>query len=271
MHVQHSEQTARDQLVIGRLPADAAQVTLRVESMPEPAIVNFTTHNAAQIAESLCFGRGEAQQASALLAQRPSSQAVVTPSGQSPPGFAPERVGVVTDSLAQRRSELLLEQDRKQTQMSGGEQKASAAESIQTACGWNGAGAPAQMEQWWNGAPQALRSIQPLAASALRSCGRAACGWRSQCMARVMYVAFQLSIVSCAPPRRSSVLRARQARAPVSEVRTVPRPSVPAGTTRSTQRSMAAVVHRSAVTSALCALQGSLTTCSYRRLHLSFE
>ena len=52
MHVQHSEQTARDQLVIGRLPADAAQVTLGVESMPESAVVNSTTHNAAQLAES---------------------------------------------------------------------------------------------------------------------------------------------------------------------------------------------------------------------------
>ena len=156
MHVQHSEQTARDQLVIGRLPADAAQVTLGVESMPESAVVSSTTHNAAQLAESLCSGGGEAQQASALLAQRPSSHAVVTPSGQSPPGFAQAGVGEVTDSLAQRRSELLLELDRKRTQMSGGEQKASAAESIQTACGWNGAGAPAQLEQWWNGAPQTV-------------------------------------------------------------------------------------------------------------------
>ena len=64
----------------------------------------------------------------------------------------------MTKSLAQRRSELLLEQNRKRTQMSGGEQRSSAAESIQTACGWNGAGAPAQMEQW-NGAPQAVGPV----------------------------------------------------------------------------------------------------------------
>ena len=44
MHVQHSEQTARDQLVISQLPTDSAQVALNVESMPEQADVNSTTH-----------------------------------------------------------------------------------------------------------------------------------------------------------------------------------------------------------------------------------
>jgi hypothetical protein len=50
MHVQHSEQTARDQLAISQLPTDSAQVALNVESMPEQAIVNSTTHDAAQSA-----------------------------------------------------------------------------------------------------------------------------------------------------------------------------------------------------------------------------
>jgi hypothetical protein len=43
MHVQHSEQTARDQLVICRLPADAEQVSPAVESMPGLANMNSTT------------------------------------------------------------------------------------------------------------------------------------------------------------------------------------------------------------------------------------
>jgi hypothetical protein len=113
MHVQHSEQTARDQSTISQLPTDSAQVALNVESMPEQAIVNSTTHDAAQLADSLCSGGGEAQQASAQLVQRPGSQPVVTPSEQSTPSFTPAGIGVVTDSLAQRRSELLLEQNRK--------------------------------------------------------------------------------------------------------------------------------------------------------------
>jgi len=62
MHVQHSEQTARDQSTISQLPTDSAQVALNVESMPEQAIVNSTTHDAAQLADSLCSGGGEAQQ-----------------------------------------------------------------------------------------------------------------------------------------------------------------------------------------------------------------
>ena len=33
MHVQHSERTARDQLVISQLPTDSAQVAQTVESM----------------------------------------------------------------------------------------------------------------------------------------------------------------------------------------------------------------------------------------------
>ncbi len=59
MHVQHSEQTqtARDQLAISpsQLPTDSesAQVALNVESMPEQAIVNSTTHDAAQPARGL--------------------------------------------------------------------------------------------------------------------------------------------------------------------------------------------------------------------------
>ena len=65
MHVQHSEQTARDQLVISQLPTDSAQVAQILESMPEQAIVNSTTHDAAQSANSSCSGGGEAQKASA--------------------------------------------------------------------------------------------------------------------------------------------------------------------------------------------------------------
>jgi len=61
MHGQHSEQTARDQLAISQLPTDSAQVALNVESMPEQAIVNSTTHDAAQLADSSCSGGGEAQ------------------------------------------------------------------------------------------------------------------------------------------------------------------------------------------------------------------
>ena len=158
MHVQHSEQTARDQLAISQLPTDSAQVAPNVESMPEQAVVNSTTHDAAQSANSSCSGGGEAQKASAQVAQRPGSPPGVTPSGQSPPGIGPAGIGVVTDSLAQRRSELLLEQDRKRARMSGGEQKTSAAESIQSAGNWNGASAPAQMEQW-NGAPQSVGPV----------------------------------------------------------------------------------------------------------------
>ena len=158
MHVQHSEQTARGQLAISPLPTDSAQVALNVESMPEQAIVNSTTHDAAQLADSLCSGGGEAQQASAQLVQRPGSQRVVAPSEQSPPGFDPAGIGVVTDSLAQRRSELLLEQNRKQTQMRGGEQNTGAAESIQSTGNWNGAGAPAQREQW-SGAQQTVGPV----------------------------------------------------------------------------------------------------------------
>ena len=158
MHVQHSEQTARDQLVISQLPTDSAQVALNVESMPEQAIVNSTTHDAAQLADSSCPGGGGAQQASAQLVQRPGSPPVVAPSEQSPLGVAPAGIGVVTDSLAQRRSELLLEQNRKQTQMRGGEQNTGAAESTQSTGNWNGAGAPAQMEQW-NGAPQSVGPV----------------------------------------------------------------------------------------------------------------
>jgi hypothetical protein len=158
MHVQHSEQTARDQLAISQLPTDSAQVAPNVESMPEQAVVNSTTHDAAQSANSSCSGGGEAQKASAQVAQRPGSPPGVTPSGQSPPGIGPAGIGVVTDSLAQRRSELLLEQDRKRTQMSGGEQKTSAADSAQNTGSWNGAAAPAQREQW-SGAPQAVGPV----------------------------------------------------------------------------------------------------------------
>jgi hypothetical protein len=158
MHVQHSEQTARDQLVISQLPTDSAQVAQILESMPEQAIVNSTTHDAAQSANSSCSGGGEAQKASAQVAQRPGSQPVVTPSGKSPPGFDPAGIGVVTDSLAQRRSELLLEQNRKRAQVSGGEQKTSAADRAQNTGSWNGAAAPAQREQW-SGSPQAVGPV----------------------------------------------------------------------------------------------------------------
>jgi hypothetical protein len=60
MHVQHSERTARDQLVISQLPTDSAQVAPNVESMPEQAVVNSMTHDAAQSANSSCSGGGEA-------------------------------------------------------------------------------------------------------------------------------------------------------------------------------------------------------------------
>ncbi|MEY3147483.1 MAG: hypothetical protein RL688_702, partial [Actinomycetota bacterium] len=62
MHVQHSERAARDQLVISQLPTDSAQVAPNVESMPEQAVVNSTTHDAAQSANSSCSGGGEVQE-----------------------------------------------------------------------------------------------------------------------------------------------------------------------------------------------------------------
>jgi hypothetical protein len=153
MHVQHSEQTARDQLVIGRLPTDAAQVAPVVGTMPEPAVVSSTTHDAAQLAQQSCPGVGAAQGASAQTATGSNGQLMDTTTGQSHPGLESVEIGVAADSLAQRRSELLLEQQRGRRACE--EQSSSTAGNTPAASGWNGAGAPEQLDRW-NGATQAV-------------------------------------------------------------------------------------------------------------------
>ena len=153
MHVQHSEQTARDQLVIGRLQADAAQVTPVVGTMPEPAVVSSTTHDAAPPAQQSCPGVGAAQGASAQTATGSSRQLTDTATGQSHPGLDSVEIGMAADSLAQRRSELLLEQQRGRRACE--EQSSSTAGNTPAASGWNGAGAPEQLDRW-NGATQTV-------------------------------------------------------------------------------------------------------------------
>ena len=153
MHVQHSEQTARDQLVIGRLQADAAQVTPVVGTMPEPAVVSSTTHDAAPPAQQSCPGVGAAQGASAQTATGSSRQLTDTATGQSHPGLDSVEIGMAADSLAQRRSELLLEQQRGRRACE--EQSSSTAGNTPAASGWNGAAAPEQLDRW-NGATQTV-------------------------------------------------------------------------------------------------------------------
>jgi hypothetical protein len=167
-HVHDSNEAGRDGSAVGSEPMDFAQVLPASESVPEVAVANSTTRTSTQLARLVCSGGNQEQVATTRLAQTSGSEQATIPSDRLRSESASAEAAAVTDSLSQRRNELLLELERKARS-----EHHPSPSSGATASGWNGAaaqagvGASAETEPLWNGTlplagPEGSEQQQPV-------------------------------------------------------------------------------------------------------------